>query len=95
MAIVDNAFYVVYIEYNTFHVKQFKEVLTMSKRVNITVSDSVYETLRTISEDYGMPISSLGSMAIMTWLEQKQALVAMGDLKGLLNQAMVAQEVKK
>lgn len=67
----------------------------MSKRVNITVSDSVYETLRTISEDYGMPISSLGSMAIMTWLEQKQALVAMGDLKGLLNQAMVAQEVKK
>jgi len=58
----------------------------MSKRINITVSDSVYENLKSISEDYGMPLSSLGSMAIMTWLEQKQAITSMGNVSVLMEQ---------
>ena len=56
----------------------------MSKRINITVSDSVYDNLKNISEDYGMPLSSIGSMAIMTWLEQKQAVSSMGNIQVLM-----------
>ena len=44
----------------------------MSKRINITVSDSVYEKLNTMSVDYGMPVSSLGSISIMEYLEKRQ-----------------------
>lgn len=58
----------------------------MSKRINISVSDSVYLILKGMSDDYGIPLSSLGSMAMMTWLEQKQAMVAMGDLKSMTAQ---------
>ena len=64
----------------------------MSKRINISVSDSVYLTLKTMSEDYGIPLSSLGSMAMMVWLEQKQAMVAMGDLKSLMGQMTALKE---
>ena len=67
----------------------------MTKRINITVSDSVHEELKKISEDFGMPISSLGSVAIMTWLEQKQALSAMGELKGLMSQMTKIEGGKK
>lgn len=66
----------------------------MSKRINITVSDTVYETLKVISDDYGMPLSSLGSVAIMTWLEQKQAITAMGNLKGLMEQMVITDGSK-
>ena len=58
----------------------------MAKRINISVSDSVYLVLKGMSEDYGIPLSSLGSMAMMTWLEQKQAMSTMGELKGLMAQ---------
>lgn len=60
----------------------------MSKRINISVSDSVYLTLKAMSDDYGIPLSSLGSMAMMSWLEQKQAISAMGDVKGVMAQMM-------
>jgi len=64
----------------------------MTKRVNITVSDSVYDVLKGMSEDYGMPLSSLGSMAIMSWLEQKQAMVAMGNVQELVEKLNVMQK---
>lgn len=67
----------------------------MTKRINITVSDVVYESLKKISEDFGMPVSSLGSIAIMSWLEQKQVVNAMGDLKGLMSQVALLQGGKK
>lgn len=78
-----------------FQAKHYKEVVIMSKRINISVSDSVYLILKSMSDDYGIPLSSLGSMAMMTWLEQKQAMVAMGDIKGVMSQIMALQEGTK
>lgn len=67
----------------------------MSKRINISVSDSVYLTLKSMSDDYGIPLSSLGSMAMMSWLEQKQAITAMGDVKGVMSKIMAFTEKTK
>lgn len=67
----------------------------MSKRLNITVSDSVHEELKQISEEFGMPISSIGAVAIMTYLQQQKALLAMGDLKSMLAQMTALQEGAK
>jgi transcriptional regulatory protein LevR len=69
----------------------------MSKRINITVSDSVYEILRSISENYGMPVSSLGSVAIMNYLEQKQAVNIMENLPKIMEdmQKMIPQGGKE
>lgn len=67
----------------------------MSKRINVTVSDNVYEKLKVISEEYGMPVSSLGSMAIMTWLEHKQVLSSIGDLNSLMGQMGISKVGEK
>jgi len=67
----------------------------MSKRINISVSDIIYNTLKKQSVDYGIPLSSIGSMAIIAYLEQKQALSSMGEMQGLLAQINALQEGEK
>lgn len=67
----------------------------MTTRINITVSDTIHQELKSMSADFGIPISSIGSMAIMTYLQQQKALLAMGDLKTMLAQMTALQEGEK
>ena len=68
----------------------------MSKRINITVSDKVHETLKGISEDYGITISAIVSTAIMSYLEQKQVLQTLSnlDLMNVLKEVQDKENIK-
>jgi len=67
----------------------------MTKRLNVTVSDTVDLELKNISLEYGMPVSSIISMSIMAYLQQQKAILAVGDLKVVMAQMTALQEGEK
>ncbi len=52
----------------------------MTKRITTTVSDAIFEDLKGMSEDYGMSVSAIVSVAIMTYFEQKKAMLSLSEL---------------
>jgi predicted DNA-binding protein len=52
----------------------------MTKRINMTISDSLYERIKGISDESGMTLSSICTMMIMTYFNQQDALSSMNNV---------------
>ncbi len=49
-----------------------KDVMLMSQRINVTVSDEVNEKLNDLSKRYGMAKSAMCAFVIGQWIDQKE-----------------------
>jgi len=66
-------------------------------RVNITISDEMKEWFKAKSEEFGVPMAGLMTMALAQYKQQAEGLGAMKDLGAMMEkiQAMESGEVSK
>ena len=58
----------------------------MSKRLQITVSDDVYEKVMKICKEYGFSASSFCALSIMNYFDQREAIASLGNFPVLVDQ---------
>jgi hypothetical protein len=57
----------------------------MSRRINVSVGDDYLEELKVLSTSSGIPIASLCSMSIMTFIDNRKAIASMNNVKEMMD----------
>lgn len=58
----------------------------MTKRLQITVSDDVYEKVMKITKEYGFTASAFCALTIMNYFDQREAIASLGTLPTMMEQ---------
>ena len=66
----------------------------MSHRLQITISDDLYEWFKVQAENYGVSFSGLSNMAMTEYKLQKEVIGSMPQMIELFNKAMQMKELE-